>query len=131
MELKINPFETKNYFKSTHQAGFRNNIVKAENKFNGEELCFDSHFESGNLSSADKELGKDHHYHLMMQNDINTYGCTQWFFFRVNNKNPLKATFFINNFYKPQSLYQKGMKILIFSMKKFLNEGVGWVRGGQ
>ena len=22
----------------------------------------------------------------MMQNDINTYGCTQWFFFRVLNK---------------------------------------------
>jgi hypothetical protein len=61
-------------------------------------------------------------YHLMMQNDINTYGCTQWFFYRVHNKNISKATFFINNFYKSQSLYKKGMKILIFSMKKYINE---------
>lgn len=56
-----------------------------------------------------------------MQNDINTYGCTQWFFFRAFNKNPVKTTFCINNFYKTQSLYQKGMKILIFSMKKYIN----------
>lgn len=67
----------------------------------------------------------------MMQNDINTYGCTQWFFFKTKNKKIQKATFFINNFYKPQSLYQKGMKVLIFSTKKFLNEGIGWVRGGE
>jgi hypothetical protein len=60
-------------------------------------------------------------YHLMMQNDINTYGCTQWFFFRVQNKKIPKATFFINNFYKADSLYKKGMKILIFSMKKYVN----------
>jgi hypothetical protein len=70
-------------------------------------------------------------YHLLMQNDINTYGCTQWFFYRAFNKNKSKATFFINNFYKPESLYKKGMKILIFSMKKYLNEEIGWVRGGE
>jgi 1,4-dihydroxy-2-naphthoyl-CoA synthase len=66
-----------------------------------------------------------------MQNDINTFGCTQWFFFRVVNQDKMKATFFINNFYKSHSLYQIGMKIIIFSMKKFMNEGVGWVRGGE
>jgi hypothetical protein len=42
----------------------------------------------------------------------------------------MKATFFINNFYKSTSLYNQGMKILIFSMKKYLEEGVGWIRGG-
>ena len=67
----------------------------------------------------------------MMQNDINTYGCTQWFFFRVLNKEPAKITILINNFYKISSLYQKGMKVLIFSMKKYVNEGVGWIRGGD
>ena len=56
-----------------------------------------------------------------MQNDINTYGCTQWFFDQVQNKKIQKATFFINNFYKADSLYKKGMKILIFSMKKYVN----------
>lgn len=67
----------------------------------------------------------------MMQNDINTFGCTQWFFFRVLNKESAKITILINNFYKTSSLYQKGMKILIFSMKKYVNEGVGWIRGGD
>lgn len=71
-----------------------------------------------------------HNYHLTMQNDINTYGCTQWFFFKACNKNPLKANFYINNFYKPASLYQKGMKILIFSKKRNIKENIGWVRGG-
>ena len=65
-----------------------------------------------------------------MQNDTNTYGCTQWFFFKALNKEKLKATFFINNFYKSKSLYQKGMKILIFSRNKLIEEGTGWIRGG-
>lgn len=66
-----------------------------------------------------------------MQNDINTYGCTQWFFFKTLNMERLKATFCINNFYKPKSLYSSGMKVLVFSKKKFLEEGNGWVRGAQ
>lgn len=44
---------------------------------------------------------------------------------------PERATFCINNFYKADSLYRQGMKVLIFSMKKYLQEGVGWVRGGE
>lgn len=66
-----------------------------------------------------------------MQNDVNTYGCTQWFFFRALNREKLKATFCINNFYKPQSLYRFGMKVLVFSKKKFIEEGSGWVRGTE
>lgn len=67
----------------------------------------------------------------MMQNDINTYGCTQWFFFKTLNKQKLKATFCINNFYKPQSLYRSGMKVLVFSKKQCIAEGTGWVRGAE
>ena len=65
-----------------------------------------------------------------MQNDSNTYGCTQWFFYQVRCSEPLKATFYINNFYKFQSLYRAGMKVMVFSTKKFIEEGMGWVRGG-
>ena len=44
-------------------------------------LIFESRFESGNLASALKV--NDNDYHLLLQNDVNTSGHTQWFFFRV------------------------------------------------
>jgi hypothetical protein len=46
-------------------------------------LVFESRFESGNLCMAIKE--SDNEYNLLMQNDVNTGGHTQWFFFRVTN----------------------------------------------
>ncbi len=46
-------------------------------------LVFESKFESGNLCMAIKI--SDYEYNLLMQNDINTQGHTQWFFFRVTN----------------------------------------------
>ena len=42
-------------------------------------LLFESRFESGNLYLAQKV--NDSEYNLLMQNDINTNGHTQWFFF--------------------------------------------------
>lgn len=42
-------------------------------------LLFESKFESGNLYLAQKVT--DNEYNLLMQNDINTNGHTQWFFF--------------------------------------------------
>ena len=46
-------------------------------------LQFESRFESGNLLAAIKLI--DNEYDLILQNDINTNGHTQWFFFRVSN----------------------------------------------
>ena len=46
-------------------------------------LVFDSRFETGNLLAAMKV--SDSEYDLILQNDINTNGHTQWFFFRVGN----------------------------------------------
>lgn len=46
-------------------------------------LLFESRFESGNLFLAQKV--NDGEYNLLMQNDINTTGHTQWFYFRVQN----------------------------------------------
>jgi hypothetical protein len=46
-------------------------------------LVFESRFESGNLSMAVKV--SDTEYNLLLQNDINTEGHTQWFFFRMTN----------------------------------------------
>jgi cytosolic carboxypeptidase protein 2/3 len=77
-------------------------------------LQFESRFESGNLLAALKI--SDNEYDLILQNDINTNGHTQWYFFRVGNtRKGLKVKFNLLNLAKPDSLYNEGMKILAFS----------------
>jgi len=46
-------------------------------------LVFESRFESGNLCMAIKVSTWE--YDLLMQNDVNTEGYTQWFYFQVSN----------------------------------------------
>ena len=46
-------------------------------------LIFESRFESGNLQAAYKI--NDNLYQLVIQNDTNKSGYSQWFFFRVKN----------------------------------------------
>ena len=50
---------------------------------NDRTLVFESRFESGNLQLVHKKSDTD--YDLILQNDINSKGHTQWFFFRVSN----------------------------------------------
>jgi hypothetical protein len=50
---------------------------------NDSTLVFESRFESGNLCLAAKV--SDYEYNLFMQNDVNTEGYTQWFYFQVSN----------------------------------------------
>lgn len=77
-------------------------------------LVFESRFESGNLSLAIKM--SDNEYNLLLQNDINTKGHTQWFYFRVSNtKKGHTVKFNILNLAKPDSLYNYGMKVLCLS----------------
>lgn len=79
-------------------------------------MIFESRFESGNLAAALKVNDSD--YHLMLQNDVNTSGHTQWFFFRVQNTTKHeKVRFNMLNLSKPDSLFNEGMKVLIFSEK--------------
>ena len=68
-------------------------------------LKFDSVFESGNLAVAIKTSNIE--YNLLLQNDINTNGHTQWFYFKVKSKFEKKTSvkFNIINLYKPKSLY--------------------------
>ena len=78
-------------------------------------LIFESRFETGNLLAAMKV--SDHEYDLVLQNDINTNGHTQWYFFRVGNTfKGLTVKFNILNLAKPDSLYNYGMRILSYSM---------------
>ena len=76
---------------------------------------FESRFETGNLLAAMKVSNKE--YDLVLQNDINTNGHTQWFFFRVMNVyKGMTVKFNIINLAKPDSLYNYGMRILSYSI---------------
>lgn len=97
-------------------------------------LLFESRFESGNLYLAQKV--SDNEYNLMMQNDINTNGHTQWFFFQVKNTSKnMDVQFNIMNFTKPDSLFNFGMRVSVYSDKMAQGtdedgaNGRGWYRG--
>jgi cytosolic carboxypeptidase protein 2/3 len=69
---------------------------------------------------------------LILQNDINSKGHTQWFYFRVQNtKKGQRVKFNLLNFLKSKSLFNEGMKVLILSEKKLDSENVGWHRSGE
>ena len=90
-------------------------------------LVFESRFESGNLSLAAKI--SDEEYNLVLQNDVNTQSHMQWFYFRVQNtRQDKKVTFNIINMNKPESLYNEGMQILVFSDSR---KELGWEQGGE
>ena len=96
---------------------------------NDRTLLFESRFESGNLLAVVKE--SDTEYDLILQNDINTNGHTQWFFYRIGNTTKgMKVRFNIINLAKSDSLYNYGMKVLCYSNKIKNIQGVGWHRVG-
>ncbi len=45
------------------------------------QVLFESRFEGGNLSAVSRV--HDAEYNLLLQNDTNTKGHTEWFFFQV------------------------------------------------
>jgi len=70
-------------------------------------LIFESRFESGNLCLATKV--SEWEYNLLMQNDINTQGHTQWFYFRVMNtraKSSVKFNIMNFVFFKISEYYE-------------------------
>eukprot|EP00347_Sterkiella_histriomuscorum_P003123 403365502 len=90
-----------------------------------------SQFENGNLRRAMKVNNVE--YNLLLENDVNTKGHTQWYYFKVIHKYPKKQKiqFNILNLAKPQSLYSQGMKPCIYSKQQNQKTGRGWFRGGQ
>jgi len=95
---------------------------------NDKTLIFESRFESGNLLCAFK-TEEENKYILYLQNDTNTTGYIQWFFFRVTNtKKGNKATFTIINMLRKTCVYKKGLKIMTYSKKQAKEENVGWHR---
>jgi hypothetical protein len=91
---------------------------------------FESRFESGNLSYAAKVSESE--YNLLLQNDVNSKGHIQWFYFRVTNTTAdLKVKFNILNFAKTDSLFNYGMKVLVYSETENREQGTGWFRAGE
>lgn len=69
-------------------------------------------------------------YYLLIENDLNTYGYNNWFFFRLKNRERGRRRFTIVNFIKKTSFFSQGMLISIFSARKRQFEGRGWFKGG-
>ncbi|KAK6191784.1 hypothetical protein SNE40_003379 [Patella caerulea] len=93
-------------------------------------LVFESRFESGNLAKAVKVGENDYELHLRY--DLFTSKHTQWFYFRVRNTRPnINYRFTIVNLMKPDSLYNYGMKPLMYSEKTAQQKKIGWIRAGS
>ena len=92
-------------------------------------LMFESRFESGNLMKAVKV--NDHDYELYMRYDMYTNRHTQWFYFQIKNAKPNQQyRFTLCNFLKSDSLYNQGMKPVMYSELDAANKNIGWRRWG-
>ncbi|CAF1447114.1 unnamed protein product [Adineta ricciae] len=93
-------------------------------------LIFESRFEGGNLQQA-KRVGQ-FEYELVLQPDLYTRRHIQWYYFRVQNMIAnITYRFRIINLMKKSSLYNEGMKILLFSELAKKRESQGWHRVGH
>ena len=110
----------------------------------GHSLTFDSEFESGNLLRAVQR--GDASYDLFLRADLHTEGHTQWFYFSVSNTHPaalvklseqgvqvppVRVRFNLVNFTKPDSLFNLGMRPVVYSCVDASTKGIGWVRSGS
>ena len=91
---------------------------------------FESRFESGNLKRA-TQIGPLE-YELLLKPDLNTSGYMQWFYFSVS-KLSKGTTVRLNiiNMYKSNSLYESGMRPLMYSTKGAAIQNIGWIRCGK
>ncbi|XP_025088397.1 uncharacterized protein LOC112560646 isoform X7 [Pomacea canaliculata] len=126
--------EGENYqFMRSCVGGSRNGTSKCAVELESENdttLIFESRFESGNLAKAVK-VG-DYEYELWLRYDLYTDKHTQWFYFSFSNTRPnVQYRFTIVNLLKPDSLYNNGMRPLMYSDKEANLKKVGWIRGGQ
>lgn len=67
----------------------------------------------------------------MIENDVNTYGYNNWFFFRYRNQGKGTVKFKIVNMIKKTMFFNQGMLISVFSLRKKMEERIGWFKGGD
>ncbi|KAJ7329969.1 hypothetical protein JRQ81_016143 [Phrynocephalus forsythii] len=93
-------------------------------------LIFEARFESGNLQKVVKI--SDFEYQLTLRTDLYTKKHTQWYYFQVTNTQAgIPYRFTIVNFTKPTSLYNRGMRPLLYSEAEAKIHKVGWQRTGD
>ncbi|CAD8070138.1 unnamed protein product [Paramecium sonneborni] len=93
-------------------------------------LVFESRFESGNLRRAIQIC--DYEYNLILKPDYYTTMNTQWFYFSLSNtRKDVEYRFNIINMMKPDSLYNSGMKPLMYSEQGAKQKKIGWFRDGH
>ncbi|XP_037739919.1 cytosolic carboxypeptidase 3 isoform X8 [Chelonia mydas] len=93
-------------------------------------LIFEARFESGNLQKVVKV--SEFEYQLTLRTDLYTTRHTQWYYFRVTNTHAgMPYRFTIVNFTKPTSLYNHGMRPLLYSEVNAKIHRVGWQRTGD
>lgn len=65
-------------------------------------------------------------YHLVLQNDVNTKGYGNWFYFKLASKSKGKHRFHIVNIQKNFSFFGYGMRPVVFSLQKMAQSGTEW-----
>lgn len=78
----------------------------------------DADFESGNICRAYVNSEEEKEFYLLIENDLNTYGYNNWFFYRIKNAKAGLRKFTIVNLIKKTCFFSQGMLISIFSVKK-------------
>ncbi|XP_023289899.1 cytosolic carboxypeptidase 2 [Orussus abietinus] len=105
-------------------------VPQVENPPPGSDLLFESRFESGNLGKVIKIT--DTYYQLHLRRDLYTQRHMQWYYFRISNtRSRTIYRLSIVNFCKEDSLYNEGLKPLLYSTKDASINSVGWRRCGD
>ncbi|XP_076642435.1 uncharacterized protein LOC143353191 [Halictus rubicundus] len=97
---------------------------------NSTDLRFESRFESGNLCKVVKIT--DTYYQLYLRKDLYTQRHTQWYYFRISNTRS-RTTYRLSivNLCKEESLYNEGLRPLLYSTEDAKKRAVGWRRCGD
>ncbi|XP_055709584.1 cytosolic carboxypeptidase Nna1 isoform X5 [Phlebotomus papatasi] len=125
-----NPVSAVNYFSRSSVGGSKYLLNAHPNPPEIEDLVFESRFESGNLAKAVKITSG--YYELYLRPDMYTNRHTQWFYFRVmNTRKKINYRFSIVNLVKSDSLYNEGMRPLMYSTIEANTSLIGWRRCGE
>ncbi|CAG9859779.1 unnamed protein product [Phyllotreta striolata] len=126
--FQYTPLSAVNYFCRSSVGG--NKFLLPSSHCPGDEtLKFESRFESGNLAKA--IMITPTYYELHLRSDLYTNRHMQWYYFRVSNvKKGNLYRFSITNCSKESSLYNEGMRPLMYSTKESTIHNIGWRRCG-
>ncbi|XP_077296694.1 cytosolic carboxypeptidase 2-like [Arctopsyche grandis] len=121
------PMSAVNYFSRSSVGGSRYFMTACSNNGCDDELHFESRFESGNLAKAVKITST--YYELYLRTDLYTNRHMQWFYFKVTStRKHVIYRFSIVNLSKGESLYNEGMRPLMYSEKDAQLHSIGWRR---